>query len=210
MRTGIGRTGRLCAPLTRQFGSCVMRTVGLVGWWRRRCPCHTRCRDEGSDSLRRGRHAPAPHHPHQRQAVGTGGEQADPLLRPRAHDRRGHPRVRHRRRRHERRDHGGRGRRQPVGRRHHVHPAGRAAGPRPLRADQPRLPRRRRLHHVPRRQHDPAGRHQLRRALRGRPPAAPTSRRSTAIIGRRRRRSCCVPFPIRSVSVLPKSMRKAT
>ena len=52
----------------------------------------------------------------------------------------------------------GRGRRRlAVRRRDHLHPAGRAARPRPLRADRPRLPRRRRLRDVPRRQHAPAG-----------------------------------------------------
>ena len=38
-------------------------------------------------------------------------------------------------------------------RRDHLHPAGRAARARALRAHRPRLPRRRRLRHVPRRQH---------------------------------------------------------
>ena len=52
-----------------------------------------------------------------------------------------------------RRDHGRGRRRLPLGRRGHVHPPGRAARARALRAHRPRLPRRRRLRHVPRRQH---------------------------------------------------------
>ena len=48
-------------------------------------------------------------------------------------------------------------RRFAVRRRDHVHPAGRAARSRALRADRARLPRRRRLRHVPRRQHAAAG-----------------------------------------------------
>ena len=67
----------------------------------------------------------------------------------------GHQADRHRRRRRRRRgrDPGDRRRRFPLRRRDHVHPAGRATRARALRADRPRLPRRRRLRHVPRRQH---------------------------------------------------------
>ena len=58
-------------------------------------------------------------------------------------------------------------RRQPLRRHDHVHPAGRAARARPLRADRPRLPRRRRLRDVPRRQPARAGPRRVRRRVRG-------------------------------------------
>ena len=67
-------------------------------------------------------------------------------------------------------------------RRHdHLHPAGRAARPRPLRAHRRRLPRRRRLRDVPRRQPARAGPRRVRRRVRGGPRTATS---------RRRRRSC--------------------
>ena len=92
------------------------RTGGLVR--RIETVCDTLCaRHEGSDPRRRSRHAAAPDHPHQRQAARAGGQQADPVLRPRAHGRGRHPRVRHRRRRHRERDHGRRRRRLALGRR---------------------------------------------------------------------------------------------
>ena len=53
-----------------------------------------------------------------------------------------------------------------VRRHDHLHPAGRAARARPLRADRPRVPRRRRLRDVPRRQPARAGPRRLRRRLR--------------------------------------------
>ena len=65
-----------------------------------------------------------------------------------------------------------------LGRRGHLHPPGRAARPRPLRAHRPRLPRRRRLRDVPRRQHAPAGPHRVRRAVRGAPGDAERRRRA--------------------------------
>ena len=43
--------------------------------------------DEGPDPLRRRRHAPAPDHPHERQAARAGRQQADPVLRHRGHGR---------------------------------------------------------------------------------------------------------------------------
>ena len=63
----------------------------------------------------------------------------------------------------------------------HVHPAGRAARPRPLRADRRGLPRRRRLRDVPRRQPARAGPRRVRPRLRGGARRAPS---------RRPRRSC--------------------
>ena len=72
-------------------------------------------RREGSDPLRRRRHPPASDHPHQRQAAGAGGQQADPVLRHRGHGRGRDHRDRHHRRRHRRRDHGGGRRRLPFG-----------------------------------------------------------------------------------------------
>ena len=62
-----------------------------------------------------------------------------------------------------------------VRRRGHLHPPGRAAGPGPLRADRPGLPRRRRLRDVPGRQHAPAGPGRVRGAR-----SRPTGRRSAA------------------------------
>ena len=67
-----------------------------------------------------------------------------------------------------RRDHGRGRRRLPWGVDGHLHPPGRAARPRALRADRPRLPRRRRLRDVPRRQHAAAGPDRVRRRVRGR------------------------------------------
>ena len=69
----------------------------------------------------------------------------------------GHQRDRHRRRRHRATRSRPRSATAPLRRRGHLHPAGRAARPGALRAHRPRLPRRRRLRHVPRRQHAPAG-----------------------------------------------------
>ena len=69
-----------------------------------------------------------------------------------------------------------------FGRRGHLHPPGRAARPGPLRADRPRLPRRRRLRHVPRRQHAAAGAHRVRRVA-----SRPTARRQRARARRRPR-----------------------
>ena len=57
-------------------------------------------RDEGADPRRRRGHPAAADHPHQRQAAGAGGQQADPVLRARGHGRGRHRRGRHRRRRH--------------------------------------------------------------------------------------------------------------
>ena len=84
----------------------------------------------------------------------------------------GHQGDRHRRRRHPRRDQGRGRRRLPLGRRGHLPPPGRAARPGPLRAHRPRLPRRRRLRHVPRRQHAAAGPRRVRRVA-SRPTGAP-------------------------------------
>ena len=53
-------------------------------------PQARRRRREGADPLRRQRHAPAPDHPHQRQAARAGREQAGPLLRHRGDGRRRH------------------------------------------------------------------------------------------------------------------------
>ena len=47
--------------------------------------------DEGPRPRRRRRHAPAPDHPHERQAARAGGQQADPVLRPRGDGRGRHP-----------------------------------------------------------------------------------------------------------------------
>ena len=110
--------------------------------------------DEGPDPVRWRGHPAAPDHPHERQAARADRQQADPLLR-----HRGHGRGRDRRRSASSsatpRDEivaavgDGSALRRPG----HLHPPGRAARPRPLRAHRPRLPRRRRLRHVPRRQH---------------------------------------------------------
>ena len=97
--------------------------------------------DEGSDPVRRRRHPPSPDHAHEREAARARGQQADPLLRHRRHGRSRDQGDRHHRGRHRRRDQGGGRRRLPLGRRHHVHPSGRAARTRPLRPDRPRLPR---------------------------------------------------------------------
>ena len=108
----------------------------------------------------------------------SSGQQADPLLRHRGDGRR---RDQGDRRDHRRcdRDRGARGarRRQRVRRQDHVHPAGSTARPGPLRADRRRLPRRRRLRDVPRRQPAGAGPRRVRRRLRAGhrsadPPAA--------------------------------------
>ncbi len=72
------------------------------------------------------------------------------------------------------------------------------ARPGPLRADRPRLPRRRRLRHVPRRQHAPAGPGRVRRALRGRPRTRPRPHPATATRRRPRPRSCWPRSPTRS------------
>ena len=151
-------------------------------------------------------HAPAADHPHQRQAAGAGGQQADPVLRDRGHGRGRHHRDRHHRRRHRRRDHATRSATaRAFGASGHLHPPGRAARPRPLRADRPRLPRRRRLRHVPRRQHARsralAG---LRRPVRGRPARAGVPP-STAARCPRRPRSCCARCPTRTASAWPRS-----
>ena len=92
-------------------------------------------------------------------------------------------------------------RRQPVRRHDHLHPAGRAARARPLRADRPRVPRRRRLRDVPRRQPARAGPRRLRRR-RSRRPAPATSRRPP--------RSCSSRCPIRTASASPRSTPTAT
>ena len=97
------RPSRAAAPATR--GRCG-RGAGAPevgpspddgsGAWLRSAVTRTRAAratptisvDEGSDPLRRRRHAPAPDHPHERQAARAGGQQADPLLRHRGHGRR--------------------------------------------------------------------------------------------------------------------------
>ena len=89
--------------------------------------------------------------------------------------------VGHHRRRHRRRDRGGRRRRlraRPAG---HLHPPGGAAGPGPRRADRPRLPRRRRLRDVPRRQLHRRRHHRPRRRV----PRGPARRPDPAHQGRR-------------------------
>ena len=73
-----------------------------------------------------------------------------------------------------------------FGCRGHLPAPGRAAGPRALRAHRPRLPRRRRLRHVPGRQHDPAGARRVRRPLRERPaPGRPADARRLVPAARR-------------------------
>ena len=104
-----------------------------------------------------------------------------------------------------RRDRGRGRRRLAVRRRDHLHPAGRAARPRALRAHRPRLPRRRRLRRVPRRQHaaaGPASTSSTRfEAARDR---APRARRATH--GRRdRRRSCSRTSTTPASSAWPRS-----
>lgn len=89
---------------------------------------------------------------HLGQAAGARGEQARALLRPGSHRGSGYHRGRHHRGRHRPRDPRGGRRRLRARHRGHLHPAGRAARPRPRGADRPRLPGRRRLRHVPRRQ----------------------------------------------------------
>ena len=84
-------------------------------------------------------------------------------------------------------------------------PQERAARPRPLRADRPRLPRRRRLRHVPRRQHAPAGARRLRRAVRGERAAAATPTLDGDVAAPRRRRSCCARCPTPTASAWPRS-----
>ena len=71
-----------------------------------------------------------------------------------------------------------------------------AARPGPLRADRPRLPRRRRLRDVPRRQPAGAGPRRVRRARSRRLGPAPS---------RRRRRSCSSRCPTRTASASPSS-----
>ena len=116
-----------------------------------RLPAHGR--PEGPRALRRQRHAPAPHHPHERQAAGAGGQQARALLRARGDGRGGHPPDRHHHRSGDRRrDPRGRRRRLAVRRRDHLYRAGRAEGPRACRADRRGVPRRLALRHVPGRQ----------------------------------------------------------
>ena len=157
--------------------------------------CLTR---EGPHPRRGRRHPPAPDHPHERQAARPDRQQADPLLRHRGTWPRpasseigivvgdtGADEIMSRRRR-----------RLPLGRRGHLHPAGGPARPGPLRADRPRLPGRRRLRHVPRRQHAPAGPRRVRRARSRRParwPPRPASARTTATA--RRPRSCSPGSP---------------
>ena len=78
----------------------------------------------------------------------------------------------------------------------HLHPPGRAARARPLRADRPRLPRRRRLRDVPRRQPARAGPRRVRRRLRGGPGVGAT---------RPSPRSCSSRCPTRTASASPRS-----
>ena len=148
---------------------------------------YTPGRHEGPHPRRRRRHAAAADHPHQRQAAGAGGQQADPVLRDRGMVAAGITEI------------GmivgdtrdevmaGARRRLAVRCSDHLHPAGRAARAGPLRAHRPRLPRRRRLRDVPRRQPARAGPRGVR-ATRSRP-----SPHERAI--RRRRRSCSSEVP---------------
>ena len=98
----------------------------------------------------------------------------------------------------------------PVRRAGHLHPAGRAARPGPLRAHRPRLPRRRRLRHVPRRQHAPAGPAPSSSSASRPSGARPPRRRSTAAPRRRSPRSCCARCPTRTASAWPRSTPTAT
>ena len=92
----------------------------------------------------------------------------------------------------------------------HLHPPGRAARAGPLRADRPGLPGRRRLRHVPGRQHAAAGPRRVRRP-RSRPTRrSPRPRRWTARWSRPRPRSCCARCRTRSGSAWPRSTRTAT
>ena len=131
-------------------------------------------RPEGPGSLRGQGHAPAPDHPHQRQAAGARGQQARALLRARGDGRRGHPPGRdHHRSRDRRRDPRGGRRRLAVRHRDHLHRAGRAEGTGARGADRRGVPRRLSVRHVPRRQ--PA---EVRAQRAGRDLPAQRSRRA--------------------------------
>ena len=113
----------------------------------------------------------------------------------------GHHRDRGDRRRHRARGARGARRRRRVRGLDHLHPAGRAARPGPLRAHRPRLPRRRRLRDVPRRQPARAGPRRVRRRVRGGAGRRPT---------RRPPRSCSSRCPTRTASASPRSTPPAT
>ena len=115
-------------------------------------------------------------------------------------------RDRHRRRRDRRRDPGrGRRRVRAWASRSPTSPRTRRSGLAHCVLIAARLPRRRRLRHVPRRQHAPAGpRRVRRRASRPTGPRRP-HRRSTAPRARRRPRSCWPTSTTRSGSAWPRS-----
>ena len=168
-----------------------------------RLPCSD---DEGPDPRRRRRHPPAADHPHERQAARARS--------PTSRSSSTASRTWRRPASSEigivvgdtaRRDPGRGRRRLPFGRRDHLHPPGRAARAGALRADRPRLPRRRRLRRCTsattccsRTSRD------VRRRVRGRA----TSRPSWASAGRRPpRRSCSPTSTTPASSAWPSSTR---
>ena len=135
--------------------------------------CTSSCPAEGTHPLRRQGHAPAPDHPHERQAARAGRQPAGAVLRHRGDGRGGDrgDRDHHRARRPATRS----ARPRATARRSasdHLHRAGRARGPGPRRADRRAVPRRRPVRHVPGRQPAAGRDRRPRRARSG--PTSPT------------------------------------
>ena len=177
-------------PRSRARGSCESCAI----WGRER----TRGRKEkglkSADSVRREGDALASHHAYEREAARAGREQADSLFRDRSDQGGGYHGHRHRGGRHGAGDPRRRGRRPGVRRARHVHPPDGAVGAGPRGEDLARLPWRRHVRDVPRRQLHQGRHHVLGAGVPARPPELPDPARARAeprIVrrGRARRRA---------------------